>query len=165
MLSALTRPVILSAKRVVLGPNPDMNISTKGKLFIKKFEKLELKAYQDQGGVWTIGWGTTKGVYAGMVIDEVTAERWFQEELNEIVPKIRKLIQVPVSQGQFDALVSFTYNCGLEAFRVSTLRRVLNNREYDKVPQQFLRWVFVKGKKSNGLVNRRTAESIMFIAG
>lgn len=152
----------LLAKRVFVGPNADMALSDNGVRFIQGWEKLKLDSYPDSGGVWTIGWGTTKGVGPNMHITKDKADELFLRDVSEDVDCVRRLITVPLSQNQFDALVSFTYNVGQEALRVSTLRRILNTGEYKAVPQQLLRWVRVKGKVNDGLVNRRTAEAELF---
>jgi len=74
------------------------------------------------------------------------------------------LINVPLTDGQFDALVSFTYNLGGGALQRSTLRRKINREEHGKVPEQFMRWVWAGGRKLKGLVRRRAAESSFYIA-
>ena len=78
---------------------------------------------------------------------------------------VKRLIAVPLKQHQQDALISFTFNCGEEALRTSTLRRRLNSGEYGAVPSELARWVFSGGKKLPGLVRRRAAEGALFSSG
>jgi GH24 family phage-related lysozyme (muramidase) len=75
---------------------------------------------------------------------------------------VEHLVTVPLTQGQFDALVSFTYNEGAGRFRTSTLLKVMNAGYYPAVPAEFIKWVFGGGVKLPGLVTRRSAEAAMF---
>lgn len=140
-----------------------MRTSTAGVRKIKKWEKLVLVAYQDVGGVWTIGYGHTgSDVHEGQVCTESEAEEWLRGDLQEAEDCINAKVKVRLEQHQFDALVSFVFNVGCSAFAKSTLLRVLNQKQYDKVPAQLERWNKdrVNGKLVvvAGLVNRRAAE-------
>ncbi len=150
----------------IFPPNYDMNPSKNCFEIIKKFEGLKLHSYPDEGGIWTIGWGTTKGVREGMRITLQTAEAWLLRDVSEAVQAVRFDTFVPLTQNQFDALVSFTYNVGAQQLHISTLRRLLNKGDYQSVPAQMARWtkVKVKGayKNSNGLVTRRKLEGELF---
>ncbi len=75
---------------------------------------------------------------------------------------VLRLITVPLTNSQFDALVSFTFNLGGGALQRSTLRRKVNREEHDDVPAEFLRWVWAGGKKLRGLVRRREAELLLY---
>ena len=75
---------------------------------------------------------------------------------------VLRLINVPLTDGQFDALVSFTYNLGGGALQRSTLRRKINREEHTEVPEQFMRWVWAGGRKLRGLVRRREAEAGLY---
>ena len=75
---------------------------------------------------------------------------------------VLRLIKVPLTDGQFDALVSFTFNLGSGALQRSTLRRKVNREEHEEVPAEFMRWVWAGGRKLKGLVRRREAESIRY---
>ena len=86
-----------------------MKIGNKGLEMIKHFEGLELNAYQCAAGVWTIGYGHTKGIQPGMVITEETANDMLVEELEEYENYINTMVKCPLSQNQFDALVSWVY--------------------------------------------------------
>jgi len=139
-----------------------MNIGTKGLEMIKHFEGLELNAYQCAAGVWTIGYGHTKGVQKGMVISEDTANEMLVEELNEYENYINTLVTVELNQNQFDAMVSWVYNLGGGNLKASTLLKVLNAGDYAGVPAQMMRWNKAGGKVLEGLTRRRQAEADLF---
>jgi lysozyme len=119
-----------------MGVNEHMNLSEFGEDCIKLWEEDSLEpklhAYNDGAGVWTIGWGCTNGVYEGMVITKAQAEEMYQRELREFVECVRKRYTVPLTQNQFDALVSFHYNLGTHAG--DSLVAAINRGEYDKAP-------------------------------
>ena len=143
-----------------------MKISPKGIALIKSSEGLRLKAYPDPGtgGVpWTIGYGSTSGVTRNMVITEAQAEQMLAEDLMRFERIVERLVRVPVNQGQFDALVSFTYNVGEGNFTNSTLLRKLNTGDTAGAAEQFSRWVHAGGKALPGLVTRRAAERALFL--
>lgn len=143
-----------------------MKTSPKGIALIKSAEGLRLKAYPDPGtgGLpWTIGYGSTSGVTRNMVITEAQAEQMLSEDLVRFERIVDRLVRVPVNQGQFDALVSFTYNVGEGNFTKSTLLRKLNTDDAAGAAEQFSRWVNAGGKVLPGLVKRRAAERAMFL--
>ena len=115
-------------------------ISDKGIYAIKKFEGCELIAYQDAVGVWTIGYGHTKGVSEGDIISSAQAEALLLKELKEYENYVHELVEVPLHQYQFDALVSWTYNLGPTNLKSSTMLKVLNEGKYNEVPDQMRRW-------------------------
>jgi lysozyme len=135
-----------------------MNLSDAGLDLIKRFEGLSLKAYLCPARVWTIGYGTTRGVRPGQVISEAEAEAMLRADVARFAQGVSERIQVPVTQGMFDALVSFAYNVGLAAFGKSTLLRLLNESRYDLAAQQFARWNKAGGRVLPGLTKRRAAE-------
>ncbi|MBQ2644047.1 glycoside hydrolase family protein [bacterium] len=145
-----------------------MKISKNGKKLIKTFEGLRLKAYYCPAGVLTIGYGHTKGVYQNQEITTETANKFFDEDIKVYVNMVNTLVTVPLSQGQFDALVSFTYNCGINNFRNSTLLKLLNKNDYSGAAAQFVLWNKIRrnGKlvPCEGLTNRRKAEREMFLS-
>lgn len=144
----------------------DMRTSEKGLDVIKRHEGLRLKAYRCPAGVWTIGYGHTKGVKQGMRIAKVQADRFLREDLAEAEKAVNTLVSVPLKQEQFDALVSFVFNLGAGALLRSTLRKVLNKGDYRAAAEQFERWVYgsVGGRKVKlpGLVARRVEERELF---
>ena len=137
-------------------------ISDKGIYAIKKFEGCELIAYQDAVGVWTIGYGHTKGVSEGDIISSAQAEALLLKELKEYENYVHELVEVPLHQYQFDALVSWTYNLGPTNLKSSTMLKVLNEGKYNEVPDQMRRWNRAGGKVLEGLVIRRDHEAKLF---
>ncbi|EMG7937969.1 lysozyme [Enterobacter hormaechei] len=146
-----------------------MQISEKGIGLIKEFEGCKLRAYQDSVGVWTIGYGWTqsvdgKQIRAGMTIKQETAERLLKTGLVSYESDVSRLVKVGMTQGQFDALVSFTYNLGTRSLSTSTLLRKLNAGDYAGAADEFLRWNKAGGKVLNGLTRRREAERALFLS-
>lgn len=139
-----------------------LTISKRGLQFIRKWEALRLVAYKDGGGVWTVGYGHTENVYAGMTISEPQAESLLRTDVLVVEQALRQLVTVPLGQSEYDALSSFVFNVGREQFRTSTLLRMLNSMDYDGAADQLLRWVHDNGKEVQGLVNRRRDERLMF---
>jgi len=132
---------------------------------IKKWEALRLKAYVCPAGAWTIGYGHTKTAKPGMVITEKEAERLLRWDLDWAEEAVRNGVKVDITQPQFDALVSFTYNVGAGAFRSSTLLRKLNAGDHEGAAQEFKRWNKGGGRVIQGLVNRRADEERLFRSG
>lgn len=141
-----------------------MKTSKAGIDLIKRFEGLELSAYQCSADVWTIGYGHTRGVSPGDTVTEAEAEALLVEDLAEFEKCVNGAVQTPITQGQFDALVSFAFNVGCAAFRKSTLLRELNDGNDMSAAQQFTRWNKAGGKVLSGLTKRRMAEMEMFLA-
>lgn len=129
--------------------------------------KAVLVAYQDGAGVWTIGWGHTLGVHAGMTCTQEQAEAWLDSDLDDAEHAVCTFVTVPLNDNEFDAMVSFAYNVGTQAFMTSTLLRKLNAGDRAAVPAEMARWnkITVAGVKqvSQGLVNRRAAEAALFV--
>jgi len=143
-----------------------MKTSPKGIALIKSAEGLRLKAYPDPGtgGLpWTIGYGSTSGVTRNMLITENQAEQMLAEDLVRFERIVQRAVRVPVNQGQFDALVSFTYNVGEGNFTKSTLLRKLNACDAAGAAEQFSRWINSGRKVLPGLVKRRAAERGLFL--
>ena len=139
-----------------------MKISKEGIALIKKFEGIELQAYQDSVGVWTIGYGHTKGVKEGDNISLKQAEAMLEEELVEYEGYINDMVKVRLDQNQFDALVAWVYNLGPSNLKSSTMLKVLNEEEWEEVPRQMKRWNKAGGEVLRGLVRRREAEAMLF---
>jgi GH24 family phage-related lysozyme (muramidase) len=143
------------------------HINDRGLGLVKAFEGLELKAYQDSVGIWTIGYGTTSDitpVRPGMVITESQAEMFLRQGLTGFEEDVARLIKVPLTSDQFSALVVFTYNVGPGALEESTLRRKLNNGDYAGAAEEFLRWNKAGGEELPGLTRRRRAERALFLS-
>jgi lysozyme len=146
-----------------------MQTSDKGIALIKQFEGCKLTAYQDSVGIWTIGYGWTqpvdgKPIRAGMTIKQETAERLLKTGLVSYESDVSRLVKVGLTQGQFDALVSFTYNLGARSLSTSTLLRQLNAGDYTGAADEFLRWNKAGGEVLNGLTRRREAERALFLS-
>ena len=139
-----------------------MKISLEGLSLIKKFEGCRLEAYYCSGGVLTIGYGHTKDVKEGDKINQDEAENLLKEEMPEYEGYINSMIEVPLDQCQFDALVCWVYNLGPNNLKESTMLRILNEGDYGGVPEQIKRWNKAGGKVLEGLVRRRDAEALLF---
>lgn len=141
-----------------------MNTSPKGIALIKEFEGLRLKAYKCPGGVWTIGYGHTAGVKPGMLISKAQAEEYLKADLIAFERYLNGL-GLALNQNQFDALISFIYNVGTGNFSSSTLlRKVRANPQDDSIMDEFLRWVYSKGRVLPGLQRRRLAEMKLYFS-
>lgn len=139
-----------------------MKLSEKGLELIKKFEGLRLEAYLCPAAVWTVGYGSTYGVKEGMVITEEQAEDMLWRDVHVAEVCVNGAVTVPLTQGEFDALVSFVFNLGCGKFRGSTLLRKLNDGDYDGAADEFPRWCRAGGQPLAGLVARRAAEKVRF---
>lgn len=146
-----------------------MITSDLGREFIKSYEKCRLRAYDDGVGVWTIGWGHTAGVKYGDECSIDQANAWLDEELEVFQAAVNNAVKVPLSQHQFDALVSFSYNVGTGALRSSTLLKLLNLGNYAGAANRFEDWNkgMIGGKLApiGGLTKRRKAERRIFENG
>ena len=139
-----------------------MQLSNTGTHLLKYFEGCKTVAYQDSVGVWTIGYGHTKGVTTGMTITQEEAEQMLESELAEYEGYVEKYVTVPLTQNQFDALVVWVYNLGPTNFRNSTLLKELNSGDYTAASKEIKRWNKAGGKVLAGLVKRREAEAELF---
>lgn len=129
---------------------------------IKKFEGVSLSAYQDSKGVWTIGYGHTKDVKKGDRITQYQAEQFLREDLQQFEAIANKVKRI-ATQGKFDAVLDFIYNCGPANFESSTLKKYIEvGKATWEIQEQFLRWVNSGGKKLGGLVSRRIWEANRF---
>lgn len=140
-----------------------MKTSQEGLDLIKKFEGCRLTAYKCPSGVWTIGYGHTKGVKRGHRITLEDANEYLKKDIKVYEKSVSELTLRPLNQNQFDALVSFCYNCGVNAFKNSTLLKKLNKGDYEGVANEFPRWNKSNGKVLNGLAKRREAERQLFM--
>jgi len=153
-----------------------MQVSSQGLGILKRREALRLNAYQDQAGVWTIGYGATSyesgaKVKQGDKITAARAEQLLAFHVGWAATAVNVLITPTLTQGQFDALTSFAYNVGEPNFRKSTLRTLVNTNpnDFERISAAFLQWVYVTVNgvkvKSNGLVNRRNEEIELYTSG
>ena len=140
-----------------------MTTSEAGLNIIKKYEGLRLKAYKCPAGVWTIGYGHTKGVTSSMVINEATANAYLREDVRSAEVVLNKL-GINFRQGQFDALVSWLFNLGAGSFASSTLRKkIVANAKDEEITDQIIKWVNAGGKPLLGLKKRRVEEANLFL--
>lgn len=150
-----------------------MNISSEGITFLKRVEGYASVMYKDVAGLATIGVGhllTKSELLSGKILINGNYRKWrdglSDNDIEELLKAdvgwaerdVDRLVTVQLAQFQFDALVSFCFNVGTQAFRDSTLLKKLNNREYDEVPAQLRRWVHAGGRVVRGLQNRREWE-------
>lgn len=141
-----------------------MNLSSAGEKLIESFEECRLTSYQDQRGVWTIGWGHTgPNVVQGMQCTQQQADMWLAADTAEATEAVNATVHVQVTQNAFDALVSFTYNVGAGSEAHSTLLSFLNAGNYESAADQFLVWDHVNGVPDMGLLRRRWAERTLFL--
>lgn len=129
---------------------------------IKEFEGFRSEAYLCPADVWTIGYGHTKGVQPGDVVTAEEAEDLLREDLAWAEKAVWAAVEVPLTDDQFAALVSFTFNLGEGALRSSTLLRRLNAGEHEAVPSELMRWNKAGGKVLAGLTRRREAEGALW---
>ncbi|MDU7405652.1 MAG: lysozyme [Citrobacter portucalensis] len=144
-----------------------MKLSQTGIDLIKQFEGYSSRAYPDPatgGEPWTIGYGTTKGIKPGMVINAEQAEKMLRDDVVKFETGVTKLLTAPTSQQQFDAMVSLAYNIGLGNFGKSTLLRKHNEKCYSCAANQFPVWNRAAGKVMNGLTRRRNAERALYMS-
>ena len=142
-----------------------MKTSEKGIEFIKQFERLMLKPYTCPAGYLTVGYGhlVKPGYKLTWDITEEEADKLLREDVELAERAVSRLVRVALNQGQFDALVSFTFNLGSGALQRSTLRQKLNRGEYVDAADEFSRWVLAGGRRLSGLVRRRAAEKLVFM--
>ncbi|MCC8375602.1 lysozyme [Photorhabdus sp. HUG-39] len=141
-----------------------MQISEKGLKALKGYEGCSLTAYRCPAGVWTIGYGHTRGVKPGDVVTEQQAEQFLLDDLAPVYLTIEANVKVPLTQGQLDALCSFIFNCGTGAFVRSTLLKKLNAGDYRGAVGQFMEWNKAGGRVLPGLDARRSSEKTMFLS-
>ena len=139
-----------------------MQLSKTGIELLKHFEGCELKAYQDSVGVWTIGYGHTKGIYEGLELTQSEAEKMLVDELPEYEGYISDKVVPMLQQHEFDALVCWVYNLGPTNLSSSTMLKKLNAGEFKEVPFQMKRWDKAGGQPLLGLTRRRNAEALLF---
>lgn len=131
--------------------------------FISSFEGCKLTAYKCAAGVWTIGYGHTKGVREGDICTQDLANSWLIDDIRETQLLLAHYVNVPVSEGEFIALVSLAFNVGVGSLMKSKLLRKLNSGDRDGAAEEFLDFDLANGKKVAGLTRRRKAEHDLFL--
>ncbi len=154
------------ATNILTGLVGGMTYDDSGMQLTEQSESLALTAYWDNAGqVWTIGWGHTgPDVYQGQVIDIGTAQDMLRADIAGAVATVNRLVSASLTQGQFDALVDFTFNVGSGAFASSTLLSDVNAGNFSDVGNQLSRWRYSNGSILAGLVTRRANEAAAFYA-
>lgn len=146
-----------------------MRASENGINLIKQFEGCRLTAYQDSVGVWTIGYGWTqpvdgKPIAKDMIITQQKANQLLTEGVAQYEKGVTNLVTVQLNQNQYDALVDFAYNLGVNALKGSTLLKKLNAGDYYGAANEFTKWNKAGGKELAGLTRRREAEKSLFLS-
>lgn len=159
----------VDVSNIVLGGGT-MNISLNGIAHIKKWEGFRANRYLDEAGKPTIGYGHLLKIWETYdTVSQAKAEQLLLDDLNSAEATVNRLVKVQLTQGQYDALVSFVFNVGSGNFAESTLLKMVNAGNFAGAKQQFGRWVYItkNGVKvvSNGLVNRRLADAGIFAGG
>ena len=138
---------------------------------IAEFEGLRLKAYQDSGGRYTIGYGTVINPITGIpikkgdTITKDTALNWLRIQTAATETQVRQKVKVPQTDKQIAALTSLAYNIGLGAFSRSTLLRLVNSKaDKNEIAAQFIRWNKVNGQEVPGLTRRRQLEAELYLS-
>lgn len=152
----------------MIRPNSTKTISKKGLDLIKKYEGLRLEAYKDSAGILTIGYGHTKTVKPGMVINQDMANLLLKTDVMDAETAVRDLVNIELTQNQFDALVSFVFNVGRRNFERSTLLKKLNDGKILEAGEEFMKWTKARQpgglRELPGLVKRRAEEKVLFLS-
>ena len=149
-----------------MGTLSDLHISPAGRAMIERFEGLRLTAYQDIVGVWTIGYGHTgPEVRPGLTITKEQADQWLTDRLeNEFGAAVNRLVgDAPTTQGQFDAMVSLTYNIGVGGFSKSSVLHQHLAGDYDEAADAFMLWNKAGGQVVDALDARRQEEGQVYM--
>lgn len=147
-----------------------MRLGAKGLEMIHHFESCKLTSYRDSVGIWTIGWGNTMyengiSVKQGETITQARANELFAAIAARFESGVTKRVKQTLTQNQFDALVSFCYNCGFGNFDKSTLLKKVNVNPNDaSIRGEFMKWNKAGGHELNGLTRRRKAEADLYFA-
>jgi lysozyme len=137
----------------------DRRANAAGVALVKEFEGLHLTPYLCPARYWTIGYGHVRTVRQGMVITQEQAAQLLDDDLRIAERAVARMVQVPLTDNQFAALVDFVFNVGTPNFERSTLLQLLNRGWYEQVPAQFARWNRAAGEEMGGLARRRAAEA------
>ena len=146
--------------------NESLKYSDKGMDLTEDSEALRLTAYPDPGtggAPWTCGWGHTgPDVFEGLVIDEAQAVAWLRADIAEAEAQVKELVEVELTQGEYDAVVDFVFNLGDGNFGRSSLLRFINAGNFAAAADEFAKWNRAAGKVLPGLTKRRLEEEKLF---
>lgn len=141
----------------------NMDYSAQGMDLTKNFESCRLTAYQDVRGIWTCGWGSTgPDVVEGTTWTQGEADSRLVVDMQRAIGAVNKLVTAPLSQGEFDSLCDFCYNCGIGAFEGSTMLKLINAGDFAGAAEEFAKWDHASGQVVAGLLRRRIAEEKEF---
>lgn len=141
----------------------NMKYSKTGLALTERFEGCRRSAYQDSVGVWTIGYGHTRGVKQGDYCSMDQAMAWLIEDTAIAEQDVNTHVTIPLEQHEFDALVDFAFNLGCDALNKSTLLRLVNHSDKAAAAEEFEKWDHAGGKVVAGLLRRRLEEKQMFL--
>ena len=135
--------------------------------FLKQYERFRPTAYpatadERRRGIWTIGWGHTAGVKEGDTCTMAQANEWLQDDVAEAVLEVCRAVTHPLTQNQFDALVSLCFNIGIHNFAGCGLLKFVNAGNMTAAAADFINWDKQQGVVLDGLENRREAEAAHF---
>lgn len=141
-----------------------MDINEAGINLIKSFESCSLVCYKDAVGLNTIGWGHRTSLPVGATIDQAYADKLLRDDLNTFIGGVKSMVEIALNDNQFSALVSFSYNVGLENLKNSTLLKLVNQGDFEDAANEFQKWDHAGGKVLEGLLRRRLAEKLLFLS-
>lgn len=143
-----------------------MRYSKQGIDLTKQFESCRLTAFKPTpSDPWTIGWGHTNGVEENTTCSQAQADQWLLDDVSDAENAVNRLVKIGLTQEEFDALVDFTFNCGVYAFEHSTMLAKLNDNDVEGASDEFEKWDMAGGKVIAGLLRRRDAERALFLLG
>lgn len=142
-----------------------MRLSPTGLDLMKRRNGLTLKARQDPAGLWFIGFAHYGDVTEGMEITQAEAEAKLEHEIGRLETQLAAMLEIPVSQGQWDALLLLVFDYGLARIRSSILIRHVNAGEFERAAAEFSKWVQVRGRPDIQMVKRRDMERHIFLQG
>lgn len=146
--------------------NVNLQYSGSGLALTENFEGFSLTPYQDVRGVWTDGYGNTTGVVPnGPPITQFQAEQDLMRNVQWAIGIVKQMVDVPLTQQEFDALVDFVFNVGSGNFASSTMIKLLNAGNYWAAADEFVKWDLAGGQVVAGLLRRRIAEQQEFNSG
>lgn len=141
-----------------------MIFNDKGLQLLKSFEGCSLVAYQDQGGVWTIGYGHTGDIKADETVTEEAASNTLMDDVLKTEKRVTDLLAHDLNNNQYSAIVCFAFNVGCGNLAKSTLLNCINTGHIDDAANEFTRWDKVAGVQNDGLLRRRKAERDLFLS-
>ena len=167
-MNSKTLKIVLTLLAIGIFSMATIRISKAGINKIKVHEALKLYPYQDVAGIWTIGYGHVikpdeQHLKIGAPITEDYAEELLKEDIAVAEKAVNDLVKAPLTGNQYDALVSFVYNVGINAFEHSTMLSKINQGDYEGAAEEFPRWKYSGGKEVAGLLARRAREQNLFL--